>query len=299
MKPFNIPLTIPVVFCLLATWLIWGSTYLGIRFALDGFPPYWQMASRFAIAGVLLYGFLRVRGVAKPTIIEWRNAFIVGGLMLGGGMGCIAVAEETVSSGLVATLIAALPMISAFWNYVLNRVLPNKLEIIAILLGLAGVVWLMSGQGLGGSPKGTALVFTAMVLWGLGSMLSRGRTPLAAGANGTMGFASEMLAGSVVLTLLALITQEPLPAWHAISTKAWLAWVYLIIAGSLLAFSAYMYLLRTVSASLATSYALVNPIVALLLGVWLGGEVIAANEIGAIVVILAAVTMMFWGQRGR
>ena len=299
-RPIHASIFTPaVILALLATWLIWGSTYLAIRFALEDISPYWQMSSRFAVAGAVLFVWLKLRGVPSPSRLEWRNAGIVGGLMLGGGMGCVAVAEQTVSSGLAATLIAALPLVLAFWNWVLNRVLPTRFELMGIVLGLAGVVWLTRGQGLSGTPFGTAMVFTAITCWGLGSLLSRKQTPLAAGGSGAMGFASEMLAGSVVLAVLAIVGGEPLPIVSAIGFKSAAAWVYLVTAGSLVAFSAYMYLLRTVAPSLATTYALVNPIVAVLLGVWLGGEQIAGDELGAIAVILAAVAMMMWAQGRR
>ena len=276
-----------VLACLAATWLIWGSTYLAIRFALVSFPPYLQMGSRFLVAGTLLAVWMRwLRRAAWPTAREWLHATIIGALMLAGGMGGVAIAEQTVDSGLVVVFLAIIPLLivatNLFW-----RVYPGKLELAGIVLGLIGVVMLMRGAGFQNSPRGLLAALTACCCWSLGSVLSQRRFRLALGA---MGFASEMLAGGVVLMLLALATGETM-TWPPQPVAAW-AWAYLVVFGSLLAFNAYMVLLAETSSGLAASYTFVNPVIALLLGISLGNETVTIHEWAATGVILAGVVLL-------
>jgi drug/metabolite transporter (DMT)-like permease len=276
-----------ILACLAATWLIWGSTYLAIKFALVSFPPYLQMGSRFLVAGLGLAAWMRwMRGTAWPTGREWRNALVVGALMLGGGMGSVAVAEQTVDSGIVVVFIAIVPLLivalNLFWG-----VRPRPLEMAGIGLGLLGVVLLTRGEGFQASPGGLFAMVVATSSWSLGSVLSQRRLPLAPGA---MGFASEMLCGGVVLVLLAAAAGESL-TWPPEPLATW-AWVYLVVFGSLLAFNAYMVLLARVSAGLAASYTLVNPVIALLLGITLGNETVTGFEWFAAAVILGGVVLL-------
>jgi drug/metabolite transporter (DMT)-like permease len=276
-----------VIACLAATWLIWGSTYLAIRFALVSFPPYLQMGSRFIVAGLGLALWMRfLRRVPWPNGREWRNALVIGALMLGGGMGNVAVAEQTVGSGLVVVFIAVVPLlivlINLFW-----RVVPGRLELAGIGVGLAGVLMLTQGAGFKASPAGLLAMATACSCWSLGSVLSQRSLPLAPGA---MGFASEMLCGGAVLMLLAIATGESF-SWPPQTLAAW-AWVYLVIFGSLLAFNAYMVLLARASAGLAASYTFVNPVIAMLLGVVFAGETITGYEWAAAGVVLAGVLLL-------
>lgn len=173
-----------VVACLAATWLIWGSTYLAIKFALVSFPPYLQMGSRFLVAGAGLAAWMRwIRKAPWPQARQWYHALIVGGLMLGGGMGSVAIAEQTVGSGLVVVFIAIIPLLIALVN-LFWRVIPGRLELVGIGLGLVGVVMLTRGQGFQASPVGLAAVATACTCWSVGSVLSQRLLPLAPGANG-------------------------------------------------------------------------------------------------------------------
>jgi drug/metabolite transporter (DMT)-like permease len=276
-----------VVACLAATWLIWGSTYLAIKFALVSFPPYLQMGSRFLVAGAGLAAWMRwVRGAPWPDRTQWRNALIVGALMLGGGMGSVAVAEQTVGSGLVVVFIAIVPLLIVLANLPWG-VHPARIELAGIALGLAGVILLTRGQGFQASPRGLAAVAVACTCWAFGSVLSQRSLPLAPGA---MGFASEMLAGGTVLMVLALAAGES-PGWPPDPLAVW-AWVYLVVFGSLLAFNAYMVLLARTSAGLAASYTFVNPVIALVLGIAFGGETVSAVEWVATGVILAGVLLL-------
>lgn len=281
-----------VVACLAATWLIWGSTYLAIRFALASFPPYFQMGSRFLVAGLGLALWMRlVRHAPWPDGRQWRHALVIGALMLGGGMGSVAVAQQTVGSGIVVVFIAVVPLlivlINLFW-----RVIPGRLETAGIGIGLAGVVMLTRGAGFQASPAGLLAMLAATSCWSLGSVLSQRSLPLAPGA---MGFASEMLCGGAVLMALAAMTGETF-SWPPEPLAAW-AWLYLVVFGSLLAFNAYMVLLARASAGLAASYTFVNPVIAMLLGVAFGGEVITGWEWTSAAVVLAGVLLLIAPRR--
>jgi drug/metabolite transporter (DMT)-like permease len=286
-----VPLSPLLLACLAATWLIWGSTYLAIKFALESFPPFYQMGSRFLVAGLLLIAWLNLRGRALPTLVEWRNAGVIGTLLLVSGMGFTAYAEQTVASGLVVAYIAIIPIIVTAMNLPFG-VKPTRLELVGMLVGVAGVLMLVRGEGFTASPTGLAAITIACVSWSLGSVLSQRRFPLAPGA---MGFASEMLVGSVLLLIVAAAVGER-PQWPPQPLAAW-SWVYLIVFGSLLAFNAYMVLLSRVSAALASSYTFVNPVIALALGIWLGGETVTAFEWGAAAIITAGVVLLVMGRQ--
>jgi drug/metabolite transporter (DMT)-like permease len=280
-----------LVACLAATWVIWGSTYLAIKFALESFPPFYQMGSRFLVAGLLLFAWLKLRGRALPTLVEWRNAAIIGTLLLVSGMGLTAYAEQTVASGLIVAYIAIMPIIVTIMNLPFG-VRPSRLELIGMLVGVVGVLMLVQGQAFTASPTGLAAITIACVSWSLGSVLSQRRFPLAPGA---MGFASEMLCGSVLLLVVGFAVGEA-PEWPPQPLAAW-SWVYLIVFGSLLAFNAYMVLLGRVSAALASSYTFVNPVIALGLGIWLGGEIVTGFEWAAAAVITAGVVLLVLGRQ--
>jgi drug/metabolite transporter (DMT)-like permease len=284
-------LSATVVACLAATWLVWGSTYLAIKFALLGFPPFFQMGTRFLAAGALLLAWMRLRGAPLPTAKEWRNALIVGALMLGGGMGGTAYSEQTVGSGLVVAFIAVVPMMIALVNLAFG-IRPGRVELLGIGVGLAGVLMLTQGQGFQASPAGLAAIALACATWSLGSVLSQYRLPLARGAT---GFASEMLCGGAVLMAMSWLTGERV---HGVPpAQAVLAWVYLVVFGSLVAFNAYMVLLSRASAALASSYTFVNPLIAMLLGVALAGEHVSPFEWAAVGVVLAGVVLLLLQKR--
>lgn len=280
-----------VLACLAATWLVWGSTYLAIKFALISFPPFFQMGTRFLTAGVLLAAWMHWRGAAWPSARQWLNALVVGALMLGGGMGGTATAEQSVGSGLVVAFIAVMPLMIAALN-LLWRVVPSRLELAGIIVGLIGVLMLTRGQGFEASPRGLAAITTACACWALGSVLSQRYFQL---APGPMGFASEMLAGGVVLMGLSLASGESVSL--PLRGEAVAAWVYLVVFGSLIAFNAYMVLLAEAPAGLASSYSFVNPVIAMLLGVAIAGEQISGFEWLAAVVVLGGVVLLLLGRR--
>jgi drug/metabolite transporter (DMT)-like permease len=249
------------------------------------------MATRFACAGALLMGWQMARGAVLPNATEWRNALLVGTLMLGGGMGGVAFAEQTIASGLVVAFIAVIPLLLVLINVVFG-VHPRRSELLAVTVGLAGVLMLTQGSGIRGSPAGLLAIGLGTTSWALGSVLSQRRLPLASGAT---GFASEMLCGGLVLFVMSALRSE---SWHLpLVLSAWLAWAYLVLLGSLIAFNAYMLLLARTSASLAASYSLVNPVVALCLGVTLGGEVVSTWEWLASGVVMVGIVLLLNDQR--
>jgi len=279
---------------LLSCYLIWGSTYLAIRFALESFPPFFQMGTRFLAAGVLLMAWVlwrgRASGVRLPSAREWRNALAIGALMLGGGMGLTASAELHVGSGLVAAFIAAVPMLVCGWGLLFGQ-RPSRLEFVGMAVGVAGVLMLVRGASFSASPQGLACIAGATLAWSLGSVLSTTRLPL---APGPAGFASEMLCGGAILMAISLALGEQF-AWPP-QPLALASWFYLVVFGSLIGFSAYLYLLANASPAVATSYAFVNPVIALALGVSLGKEALSGGEWIACAVILAGVLLIFRGK---
>lgn len=289
-----------IIACLGATWFIWGSTYLAIKWALVSFPPFHQMGTRFLVAGALLAGWMRWRGAAWPDRRRWVNAALLGALMLGAGYGLTAVAEQTVSSGLVVAFIAIGPALQAGmeWPY---GVRPTRIEALGIVLGLAGVLGLAAGHGFSASPGGLAAVLAASVAWKLGSVWSMRGLPRVLGARtldlapGAMGFASQMLAGGALLMLASTLLGER-PGWP-IEPRALASWAYLVVAGSLVGFSAFMVLLQRTPAAVSSSYAYVNPLIGLALGVSLGGETLHWGEWLAAATVTASVVLMLRGRR--
>jgi drug/metabolite transporter (DMT)-like permease len=275
-----------ILACLAATWLVWSSTYLAIKFALISFPPFFQMGSRFMVAGLMLLIWCRWRGTALPTAMQWRNGLVIGGLMLVGGMGMTAYSEKSVASGLIVVFIAVMPAVVALLNRFFG-VRATRFELLGMGVGFIGVLMLIRGTAFKASPVGLAAIATGVTSWSLGSVLSQQRFPLAKGA---MGYASEMLCGGLLLLIVSWFTHET-PQWPPQSLALW-SWVYLIVFGSLVAFNAYMVLLDRSSAVLASSYAFVNPVFALLLGIWFGNETVSGFEWLAAVVILLGVALL-------
>ena len=280
-----------VLACLGATWLVWGSTYLAIKFALVSLPPFFQMGTRFLAAGALLFVWMRVaRKAPWPSPRQWRNALWIGTLLLGGGMGFTAYAEQSIESGLVVAFIGIQPILQATLNS-LWRIYPSRLEAAGIAVGMVGVLMLTQGAGFRASPVGLIAMILACLTWAAGSVLSQRRFELAPGA---MGFASEMLCGGAVLMAMSVAAGESstVVANWPYQSEAVLAWLYLVVFGSLIAFNAYMVLLARTSAGVATSYTFVNPVIAMLLGISLAGEVVTAYEWKAVAVILVGVMLL-------
>lgn len=271
-----------VPLALFALYVIWGSTYLAIRYALVSYPPFLLAAVRFAIAGVLLFAVLRVRGEPMPTARQWRNAAAVGTLLLAGGNGLVCFAEQSVSSGIAAVAVASMPLFAAVFGGIYGE-WPTRAETSGLLLGFAGVIVLNLGAGLSGAPLGAIALIVAAMSWAFGSVWSKRRDM----PKGPMNTAAQMLCASVSLGVIALLRGETLPSHPAASATAALA--YLVVFGSIVAFSAYLYVLKTVRPALATSYAYVNPPVAVLFGVALAGEHVGMYELVGMAIILVGV----------
>ncbi len=274
-----------VPLALVSLYFIWGSTYLAIRVALESYPPFLMAAVRFIAAGAVLYGFLRWRGMPAPTRAQWINAAATGAMLLGLGNGLVCFAEQSVPSGLAAVAVASMPLFAAMFGG-LYGAWPARMEWAGLAVGFGGVVLLNLGGSMGSAPLGALALIVAAAAWAFGSVWSKRRNmPPAA-----MNTSAQMLTGGVILLAFALVVGERWPA--APSASASLAVVYLAVAGSLIGFTAYLYLLNTVRPALATSYAYVNPPVAVMVGVAFGGEVVHSLDIVAMVVILVGVGLI-------
>lgn len=285
-------LRLPVLGALLSVYLIWGSTYLGMAIAIETIPPFMMITARFFLAALILIGVLLARGVPLPTRVQARNAFLIGGLMLGGGTGAVAFAEQWVDSGIAALAVAVVPLWAALFAGLWGR-WPARTEWIGIAIGLAGVGLLNLDGGMRANPLGALVLVIGPICWAFGSMLSRQIDM----PKGLMSSAVQMFGGAAALGILSLITQENLTTMP--SERSLWAFVYLTTVGSLIGFTAYSYLLRTVRPVLATSYAYVNPVVAVVLGGLLASERISPTGIVAMFVILAGVVMIVLKPGGR
>lgn len=274
-----------ILLALGALYVIWGSTFLGIRVALEGYPPLLLAGLRFVIAGAATYAWARWRGAPAPTLAQWRSSAVVGTLLVCANA-CVVIAEQWVSSGVAAVTIASVPLWVALFAGLFGR-WPSRGEWVGLAIGLAGVAVLQTGGDLRASPAGALLLTVSCASWALGSIWSR-RLPLPGGLSGS---GAQMLAGGTLLFAFALLHGERLPAAMP-SARATLALGYLIVAGSIVGYSAYQFLLSRVRPTLAASYAYVNPVVAVGLGAAMAGETVAPRAVGALVLILSGVAML-------
>lgn len=280
-----------VVGALLSLYVVWGSTYYAMRVALGTLPPYLMAATRFSIAGLFLFVVLRLRGARSPAPREWLAAGVVGTLLLVMGNGFIVLAERTVDSGTAATIVATVPLWMAalgwFWG---ER--PQLRELLGLAFGFAGIVVLNGGDGRSLRGVDALLIVLAPIAWAVGSLLSR-RLPLPKGA---MSTACQMALAGLLMFLVAFARGERLE--HSISAKSVAALAYLIVFGSLLGFSAYGFLLQRTRPLIATSYAYVNPVVALAIGAALGGEQLSPRKLGACALTVLGVLVVTVSRHG-
>ncbi|HEU0053573.1 MAG TPA: drug/metabolite exporter YedA [Longimicrobium sp.] len=281
-----------------AVYVIWGSTYLGIRFAIETLPPLAMASARFLVAGGVMYAFLRLRGVPAPTWPQWRASALVGVLLLGFGNGGVVLSEMTIPSGVSALLVAMVPawMVLIDWLRP-GGVRPTLRTVIGLAVGFAGMVLLVGPASLSGAmdPVGAGVVVVGSISWAAGSIHSRrANVP----ASPFMATATEMFTGGVFLMLAAALRGELGSVNVAsFSTRSLLALAYLIVFGSLIGFTAYIWLLRVVSPSRVATYAYVNPVVAVCLGWAFASEPITARMLAAAGVIVAAVAIITTGKR--
>ena len=284
-----------IVLAFAAVYVIWGSTYLAIRYAVETIPPFFMAGCRFLIAGAVLYVWTRARGAARPSRGVWTGTALIGFLLLASGNGGLCWSERRVPSGLAALLLAAIPI----WMVLLDSLRRDGTRlgtrvIGGMVVGLAGIMLLVGPAHMWGSsrvdPAGAGVLMLSAFSWALGSVLSHKvslpRSPFQAAA-------MEMLAGGALLLALGLLSGES-RHFHlaAVAPRSLVGLVYLIAAGSLVGFTAYFWLLRTVPTARVATYAFVNPAVAVFLGWALGGEVVTGRELLASAIIVAGVALI-------
>lgn len=279
-------LKLRIILALAAVYVIWGSTYLAIRYSLIDFPPFIMAGSRFVIAGLALGTFALLRGSALPTWRQWRNSFFLGFLLFVIGNGGVVFAEQWIVSSLAALAVASMPIFATIFGFFFGREL-TRLDLVAVFIGFTGVAILNHDAGMGDflHPAALALVLAPMC-WAFGSVAARSLDL----PKGLMMSAAQMLGGGILLLGVSFGAGESWPqeiGWIAMS-----AWLYQIVFGSLIAFSAYLFLLHNVRPAVATSYAFVNPPLAVLFGVWLAGESVDAWGYVGMVVIVSAVVLI-------
>jgi drug/metabolite transporter (DMT)-like permease len=277
-----------------AVYLIWGSTYLGIRFAIETIPPHLMAAARFLVAGAILYAWARWRGAPAPTARNWRAAVVIGGFLLLGGNGAVVWAETRVPSGLTALLVAMVPI----WMLLLESLprhggrRPRAAVVAGLVLGLAGLALLVAPGRLAGrvDPIGAGILVLGCLSWAFGSLQSRvADLP----KSGFLTAAMEMLAGGALLLLFGLATgQAGKLTLAAVSVRSLVALSYLIVFGSLIGFTAYIWLLGATTPARVSTYAYVNPVVAVLLGWGFANEPMTIRTVLAAAVIVGAVVLI-------
>jgi len=286
----NDPQRSTILIALAAVYLSWGSTYLAIKIALTELPPLFMMGIRFFVFGIGFYIYLRLKGAPRPDRKEWMRSAIIGAFLMLGGSAGVAYAMRWVASGIAALVIATTPLWTVLFAGIWGR-WPNRLEWAGLAVGLVGIVFLNFEGDLRASPVGTVLLVLAAMSWAFGSAWSRHlKLP-----NGMMAGAAQMITGGAVVLAVSFCLGErvsSLPSWSSVG-----AVLYLGIVGSLVGFPSYVYLLKRVRPALATSYAYVNPVIAVTLGVLFAGETISYIEIIAMAIIIVGVALVAFGQR--
>jgi len=288
-------LRLRVALAFLSIYTIWGSTYLAIRFAIETLPPFLMAAIRFLIAGGVLYAWTHFRGAPRPTRTNWKAATIVGGLLLLGGNGGVVKAEQVFPSGLTAVLITTVPIWMALVELLRkDRIVPTLHVALGLILGFGGVVLLVGPGDLVGSgglnPVWVGVLIFASLSWAIGSVYSRKaslpKTPL-------LGSGLEMLAGGALLLVASLVSLEWVGFQPShVSVLSLVSFIYLIVFGSLVGFSSYVWLLTKTTTARVSTYAYVNPVVAVFLGYFLAGEQLTLRTLLASTVIVIAVVVI-------
>jgi drug/metabolite transporter (DMT)-like permease len=272
---------------LAAVYVIWSSTYLVMKLAVVEMPPLVFASMRFVAAGLVMLIVAMRRGVAFPAARDWLRVLPIGALLFLGGNGLVSIAQKSLASGGAAVVCAMMPL----WVGVLGAISgekPTKREWVSLAIGFVGIIILMGGPSLAGEPHHIVMIMFSPIFWALGSVMAR-RLPSRIGGDPFMLPAMEMLTGGAVLAVVGLAFGERVPT--DASANAWLALAYLTVFGSLLAFTAYTWLLRNARPAVATSYAYVNPVLAVLLGALLTGEPLGITTVIANVLIVVAVML--------
>lgn len=284
-----------VITAFAAVYVIWGSTYLGIHLAVETIPPFFMAGSRAFVAGTILYAWARCRGADKPELVHWKGATVVGGLLLLGGNGLLSWAEQRVPSGVSALIIGSVPLWMILLEWLWHRgPRPTVGLVSGLVVGFVGLGFLVvpgnASDGVRGDLSGAAVLLLAAFLWANGSLYSRrARLP----SSPLLAAAMELLAGGALLLFAGGINGEWMrfePARVALSS--WIAWVYLFTFGSLVAFTAYVWLLKASTPARVSTYAYANPVIAVFLGWALAGERITARMLIAAAAIILAVIII-------
>lgn len=279
-----------VIIALFALYTTWSTTYLAIKFALESFPPFFMAGLRYFLVGLVLFVYLRFRGHPAPSRTQWLGTTAVGGLLLLFGNGGVSYAQQWVSTGIAAMVVGSTPIWTVLFSGIWSE-WPRRLEWAGLAVAFSGLMILNLGGELAAYPAAAAALVVAVASWSFGSAWSK-RLSL---PRGLMAGATQMLAGGGLLLCTSFAFGERIPA--APSGRSIAALLYLSVFGSLVGYSAYIYLLKHVRASLATSYAYVNPVIAVLLGIWLAGERLSGPEGAAMAAILSGVVLVVMAQR--
>ncbi len=277
--------TLFIAAALFCTYFIWGSTYLAIRFGIESFPPFLMAGIRFTIAGAIMYAVMRYMGAPNPDRRQWLGAGIVGLLLPALGNGTVCYVQQTVSSSVAALSIATAPIWMAVFSSIWGHKIVAK-EWLGIAIGLVGIVLLNLGGSFSGDFMSAFLLIFAAASWSFGSVWGK----RLAMPQGLMASAAQMLAGGVALLIASALFGETWP--QTVSMKSWGALLFLIVLGSIVAYSAYQYLLHTVRPLVASSNTFVNPMVAFAVGIWFAGEHVTSMELIALAVILLGVFLV-------
>lgn len=282
-----------VWFALISVYLVWGSTYLGIRYAVETIPPFLMAGSRFLVSGLLLYLFLRWRGVAKPTWTHWRSAAVIGFFLLVIGNGGVTWAEQRVPSGAAALLVGTVPLWMVLLQWLWEKSLcPDWRTWLGLALGLAGISLLVFAKGSLQTPSidpfaGLLLVATSFA-WSAGSIYARSAV---LPASALLTTSMEMIAGGTEQFGVAFIRGEHID-FHSMSDHSINAWIYLTFIGSLVGFTSYIWVLKKSTPALASTYAFVNPVIAVFLGWFFANESVAPSVFFAAACIVTAVILI-------
>lgn len=283
------PAAWPIAACLGAVYIIWGTTFFAIKVGIQELPSFFLVGTRLATAGTLLLAWQALRGRRLPAAREWGYAALIGTLLLVMGNGSVTIAEHEISSGATVALGSVLPLATALWSGVFGR-WPRRMEWAAIAVGAVGAAVMLTGRDLQVSATGTLIILLGVASWSFGTVLSR-RIEVPRGAT---GFGAEMLcAGCIALAISAALGEH----WHLPrDARIWWAWSYLVVFGSLVGFSSFRYVVERVSPTLASTYAYVNPPVALLVGWRLGEESFSPNLLIGLPIVLASVALLAWAH---
>jgi drug/metabolite transporter (DMT)-like permease len=281
-------------------YFVWGSTFLAIRVGVREVPPFLLAGMRFLAAGIILYTWMRLTGDASPTLREWRSAMLLAVLIFVFDYGLLFWAERRVPSGVAAVMMATIPVFMTLAEIIFLGTQRLSLRLaVALLVGIGGVAVLVSHAGFGEGPidtAGAAALVVAAVSWSVASVLTRSLT---LPASKSMSSAAQMLAGGVLLTLAAAAMGE-FKGFHpqTVSRNGWFSLAYLIVAGSIVAFTAYVWLIHHESPTKVGTYAYVNPVVAIALGYFFGGEPVGPRTLLGTLLVLVSVVVITTGRHG-